>query len=139
MPPLLIGGGTTTLRRAAQYGDEWYPAFLSPAQLAADMRRLRELAGEHGRPPPGITINVMVGLGDLAPSVIDDQVGSPTVHGMTDAEARQAVITGNPPQASERFAELVEAGADRIVGVPFTGDRRRQSDLLAEAARLVEM
>lgn len=138
MPPVLIGGGAATLRRAARHGDEWYPAFLSPKKLAAAARKLAELAGEYGRPAPGTTVNVMVGLGDLAASVVDEQVRSLTEHGITDAEARQVLITGTPAQAAERFAELLEAGADRIVGVPFTGDRFRQSELLAEAARLVD-
>lgn len=137
MPPVLIGGGPAMLRRAARYGDEWYPAFLSPTKIAAAARKLAELAGEYGRPAPGITVNVMLGLGDLAASVVDEQVRSLSEYGMTDAEARRILITGNPSQAAERFAELVEAGADRIVGIPFTGDRFRQSELLAEAARLV--
>jgi alkanesulfonate monooxygenase SsuD/methylene tetrahydromethanopterin reductase-like flavin-dependent oxidoreductase (luciferase family) len=79
----------------------------------------------------------MVGLGVLAASAIDEQVRSLSEHGMTDAEARQLLITGDPAQAAARFAELVESGADRIVGIPFTGDRFRQSELLAEAAQLV--
>jgi alkanesulfonate monooxygenase SsuD/methylene tetrahydromethanopterin reductase-like flavin-dependent oxidoreductase (luciferase family) len=55
---------------------------------------------------------------------------------MTDEEARAAVVTGSPAQAAERLASLAAIGVHRIVGMPFAGDRLRQSELLAEAARL---
>lgn len=78
-----------------------------------------------------------LGLGDLPTSLLDAQVRSLTEYGMTEDEARQALVTGSSAQAAERFAELAEAGATRIIGMPFTEDRFRQSELLAEAARLV--
>lgn len=136
MPPVLIAGGPATLRRVARYGDEWYPAFSSPAQIAAGVRQLAELAAGFGRPTPGVTVNVSIGLGDLAPSVIDAQVRALTEYGMSEAQARATLVTGSPAQAAERFAELAEAGVGRIVGLPFAGDRFRQRELLAEAAEL---
>lgn len=137
MPPVLVAGGPAALRRVARYGDSWYPAFSSPARIAVVARQLAELADGYGRPAPGMTVGVSVGLGDLPASVIDGQVRGLTGYGMTDEEARRALITGSPAQAAERLAELVDAGADRIIGMPFTGDRFRQAELLAETARLV--
>jgi alkanesulfonate monooxygenase SsuD/methylene tetrahydromethanopterin reductase-like flavin-dependent oxidoreductase (luciferase family) len=52
MPPVLIAGSLTTLRRVARFGDEWYPAFLTPAEIAAAAQTLAELADEYGRPAP---------------------------------------------------------------------------------------
>lgn len=137
MPPTLIGGGTATLRRVARYGDEWYAAFSSPEKVAAAMRELADLAESYGRPAPGLTVGVSIGLGNVAASVIDDQVRALTEYGMTEAEARQGLITGTPAQVAERFVGLVEAGASRIVGMPFTTDWFRQRELLAEVEQLV--
>lgn len=136
MPPVLIGGGPATLRRAARFGDEWYPAFSSPSAIAAGAARLAELAADLGRPTPRLTVGVGIGLGSLPAAVIDEQIASLTAYGMTDEEARAAVVTGSPAQAAERLASLAAIGVHRIVGMPFAGDRLRQSELLAEAARL---
>ena len=137
MPPMLIGGGTGTLRRVARYGDEWYATFSSPEKVTAAMRELADLAEAYSRPAPDLTVGVSIGLGNVAASVIDDQVRALTEYGMPEAEARQGLITGTPAQAASRFAELVEAGASRIVGMPFTTDRFRQRELLAEVEQLV--
>jgi probable F420-dependent oxidoreductase len=54
-PPIFVGGGGEhVLRRAARYGDGWFPMVSDPAQLAAARARLRELAQEFGRPTPQI-------------------------------------------------------------------------------------
>ncbi|MCP2163961.1 LLM class flavin-dependent oxidoreductase [Goodfellowiella coeruleoviolacea] len=137
MPPVLIAGSGAALRRVARYGDEWYPAFSSPDQIAEGVRELTELAAGFGRPTPGVTVNVSVGLGDLDPSLVDAQVRALTDYGMSEDQARRSLVTGSPAQAAERFAELAEAGVGRIVAMPFAGDRFRQRELLAETAELV--
>ncbi len=138
MPPLLIAGSDATLRRVARYGDEWYPAFTSAAYVAATRRRLADLAAEYGRPTPGVTLNVNVGLGDVPASTVDDYVRAMTAFYGNEGEdgLRQALIVGPPARAAEQIAALAEAGVDRIVGYPFAGDRFEQAELLAEATRL---
>ena len=125
MPPVLIGGGPAALRRAAKFGHGWYPAFLSPAQLAA---AVQDFAGP-------VTAQVGMALGDVPAAALDAQVRALTGYGMTEEDARQSLLTGGPAQAAERLAELRAAGADRVVGLPFSGDHHRQAELLAEAAR----
>jgi len=137
MPPVLVAGSSTTLRRVARFGDEWYPAFITPEEVSDTIPRLAELANDYGRPAPGITLNVSVGLGDLAESDIEEQVQGLMVHGLSNAEARRRLVFGEPARAAESFAEFAEAGVDRIVAYPFAGDRFRQSELLAETGRLV--
>jgi alkanesulfonate monooxygenase SsuD/methylene tetrahydromethanopterin reductase-like flavin-dependent oxidoreductase (luciferase family) len=138
VPPVLIGGGgKATLRRAARYGDEWYPAFSGPAQIAEWSVQLAELAAEYGRPVPRVTVGVSVGLGDVPTAVIDAQVRGLTEYGMSEDDARATLIVGSPSQAAERFAELAAAGAHRVIGMPFGPERLRQTELLAEVARLV--
>ncbi|GAA2420839.1 hypothetical protein GCM10010191_35210 [Actinomadura vinacea] len=137
VPPLLIGGGAGTLRRVARYGDEWYAAFSGPAEIAAAMGRLGGLAEEYGRPVPRLTVGVSVGLGDVPAARIDAQVRGLTEYGMDEAGARASLIVGEPAAAAERFAELAEAGAHRIIAMPFPADRLRQTELVAGVAALL--
>ncbi|MFE0027547.1 LLM class flavin-dependent oxidoreductase [Amycolatopsis sp. NPDC059021] len=137
VPPILVGGGGAALRRAAQYGDAWYPAISTTSGIAAELPRLAELAERFGRPVPSVTVGVSLGLGALPASVIDRQVRGLADYGLSEADARAAIVTGTPAAAAEVFAELRAIGVSRIVGMPFGGDWRKQAELLAEAARLV--
>ncbi|MBO2454551.1 LLM class flavin-dependent oxidoreductase [Actinomadura barringtoniae] len=139
VPPVLIGGGGggAVMRRAAQYGDEWYPAFSAPELIAEWSARVAELAAGYGRPAPRLTVGVSVGLGELPAPLIDAQVRGLTEYGLGEEEARATLILGSPSQAAERFAELSAAGAHRIIAMPFGPDRLRQTELLGETARLV--
>ncbi|TDD95677.1 LLM class flavin-dependent oxidoreductase [Actinomadura rubrisoli] len=134
MPPVLVGSGPE--RRVARFADEWYPAFSTPGEIEAGTRRIAELAAEHGRPAPKVTVGLSFGLGDVPAAEVDAQVRSLTGYGMSEEAARESLLTGGPGQAAERLAALAEAGAHRVIGMPFPSDRRRQADLLAEAARL---
>ena len=62
--PIWIGGHSeAALRRVAEVADGWHPlglrppVTLPPPEMAAKVRRLRELAGAAGRDPAGITIS----------------------------------------------------------------------------------
>jgi alkanesulfonate monooxygenase SsuD/methylene tetrahydromethanopterin reductase-like flavin-dependent oxidoreductase (luciferase family) len=69
LPPIFVGGrGEAALRRAARVGDLWLPMWLTPGRVAERSQRLAELAGELGRPAPGIAL--LVGLR------IDDDVNA---------------------------------------------------------------
>ncbi|MFB4312769.1 LLM class flavin-dependent oxidoreductase [Actinomadura sp. 21ATH] len=137
MPPVLIGGGPAAMRRAARFGDEWYPAFSDPARIGPAAEKLAALAAEYGRPAPRLTVSVSVGLGDVPAERIDAQVRGLTEYGMTADEARAALVTGTPERAAERFAALAEAGAHRVIAMPFPGDHLRQIELVGEAAALL--
>ncbi|MDF5752769.1 LLM class flavin-dependent oxidoreductase [Spongiactinospora sp. TRM90649] len=141
MPPLLIAGGAGSepaLRRVARYADEWFPAFTGQGAFAASAQRIAELAAEYGRPVPGLTLSVNLALGEDVPAeVIEHQVRATMRYGMPEAMARASLVTGPPEEVARCFADLAEQGADRIIGMPFGEDRFRQSELLAETARLL--
>ncbi|GLW62242.1 LLM class F420-dependent oxidoreductase [Actinomadura rubrobrunea] len=139
MPPLLIGGGLGkgTTRRLLRFGGEWYAGFPTPGALKDAAARLAELAAEQGRPAPKLTASVSIGLGGLPASVVDAQVRGLMQYGMPEEAARNALAVGSPAQAAERVAALAEAGAHRVIGLPFGGDPLRQIELLGETARLL--
>jgi probable F420-dependent oxidoreductase len=58
--PVWVGGeGGRAQRRAARYGDAWFPYFvrIAPAELAARFANVRRLAREAGRDPEAIRLN----------------------------------------------------------------------------------
>jgi probable F420-dependent oxidoreductase len=74
-PPIYVGGsGEHALRRAARYGDAWFPMGGDPAALAAGRARLADLAAEFGRPRAGIV--AFAGFDPRAPARVADTVGA---------------------------------------------------------------
>jgi len=56
-PPLWFGGETrAALKRVVQQGDGWFPAFISPDDLAAKSAELKQLCTEQGRDFSSLTI-----------------------------------------------------------------------------------
>lgn len=137
MPPILVGGTSpAAMRRAVVHGDGWFPSLLSADELGAAVRRLGDLAEEHGRACPSVTVGVhylpdQEARAAFARSLVDD-------HGRSPDEAVEIAVTGSPEQAAESIRAYVDAGADHIVLAPTGPDWSRQSDTLAHArARLV--
>ncbi|MET7772380.1 LLM class flavin-dependent oxidoreductase [Nocardia sp. NPDC005366] len=57
MPPVLVAGnGNRARRRAAAYGDGWIVLRPDSTRLPSDIAHLRDLAEQHGRPTPGVTV-----------------------------------------------------------------------------------
>jgi probable F420-dependent oxidoreductase len=63
--PIVVGGHTElAARRAARYGDGFFPAVADPAQLEALLAIVREECGKLGRNPDEIEVTAGVGLVD---------------------------------------------------------------------------
>ncbi|MGW6306291.1 LLM class flavin-dependent oxidoreductase [Streptomyces niveus] len=144
-PPLLVAGGLAdaVLRRAVAFGAGWFPAVISPAQVADGVRRLRQYADEAGRPVPPVTVAVPIQLdipaGEMAAArdalvrmVVDAYEVDPD-------HAAGVGIVGTPEEAAERLAAYVDAGADRIVlsGGSAAG-WRTSHELMARTATLLK-
>ncbi|WP_405801158.1 LLM class flavin-dependent oxidoreductase [Streptomyces sp. NBC_01506] len=143
-PPLYVAGGPEedVLRRAVAFGAGWFPAVISPAQLADGVRRLRRYADEAGRPVPPVTVAVPVQLDVPAREVAGarDALVRMVVeaYGVDPEHAAGVGIVGTPEQAAERLAAFVAAGADRIVlSGGSAKDWRTGHELLARTAGLL--
>jgi alkanesulfonate monooxygenase SsuD/methylene tetrahydromethanopterin reductase-like flavin-dependent oxidoreductase (luciferase family) len=133
MPPLLFGGGPVGARRAARFGGDWLPAIANPATIFAFLPRLRELAQQHHRPTPAITVTVGLALGRVSDEDFQRQLHMVMAHGLSEHDARAAIVTGGPDEAAHAIGSLADAGAARVIAVPFTGDWHEQVTLLGDA------
>ena len=142
VPPILIGGGASdvVLRRAASYGDGWFPSLIPPDGLAAGVARLRALAAEGGRPDRSVVVGVHLVPGNDSSAratrgaLVRELVAT---HGMTEEMAASVPVWGTSEQVAERFAAYAGAGADQIVVAPTRGDWTRRCEFVAEARALV--
>jgi alkanesulfonate monooxygenase SsuD/methylene tetrahydromethanopterin reductase-like flavin-dependent oxidoreductase (luciferase family) len=137
-PPLWVGGmSRRAMRRAATYGDGWFPSLVPAATVAADGARVREMAAERNRPGPIVAVGATAALGP------DADVGAVrhslvAAYGMDPDQAAAVPLTGTPARAAERIEEYADAGATHLV-VGATGPGwRRQYELLAETKRRLD-
>lgn len=108
--PIWIGGHSqAALRRVAEIGDGWHPiglrppVSLLPAEMAARVGRLRDVASERGRDPAAITISFKAplrldGTGRAAP-----------------AASPRTPLSGSPSQVAEDIHAYAEAGVQHFV------------------------
>jgi alkanesulfonate monooxygenase SsuD/methylene tetrahydromethanopterin reductase-like flavin-dependent oxidoreductase (luciferase family) len=142
MPPLLIGGNSeAAMRRVLRYGGDWFPSLISPDDLAISAAQLRNTAAQKGLRQPGITVGGHLFLGDdesnraavdaFVQSLIDD-------HGMSRDKAIEVPIRArNAAELAEVFGRYQEAGADRIVAGPDTGDWKSGLEMMVAARDLL--
>ncbi len=141
VPPILIGGNSdAAIRRAATYGDGWFPSLLTPDTLVVGAARLREHATERGRATPSITVGGHAMPGDTAAARTAREAfvrSLITRHGMTPDEAALIPIVGSPTDIAERFAAYAAVGVERLVLSLDGGEWPQQCALIAEAYALL--
>lgn len=135
MPPVWIGGmSAAAQRRAARFGDAWFPSMLLASELAAARQRLRDLAVGQGQPEPAIALGAVALLGPPQPAARDSFIrGLTDGYGIPAETAGHVPIAGSVSQAAERLAEYAAAGVSHLV-VGLVGENwPGQCDLLAQA------
>ncbi|GGP00981.1 LLM class flavin-dependent oxidoreductase [Nonomuraea glycinis] len=140
MPPVWVGNASRiAIRRAARWGDGWFPSLISPREVATGRELLSASAQEAGRTVPVIAIGgvAALGTGSEVPSRARIASGISGAYGRPLEEAMEIPLTGPPQQAAERLAAYREAGATHAVVGISGGDWRAQVDLLAEARTLM--
>lgn len=133
--PIYVGGNAeANLQRAAELGEGWLPAVMSPSEIRAGLARIHELADEAGRDITGFEVapqlSISVGrtreeaeqrfyashaykhLVSLKSSTLKGQQG--------DSESRN--LLGSTAQIADRIGQYAEAGVTEITGLIFAVD-----------------
>jgi probable F420-dependent oxidoreductase len=99
--PILVGGGHSdvALDRIARKADGWLPSGQGPAAVAAQWKRIKDMAADHGRDPADLGLHVQV-----QPVVTDTALGADRMPGR-----------GSMAQVVEDLAAYAEAGASEIL------------------------
>ena len=138
MPPVVVGGGSpAAMRRVVREGAGWFPAVVTPEQVAAGLAELERLASAAGRPRPPVTAGVLIAMTE-DPSLPDraaivERLGGPAF-GLPAEVASTALVAGTREQVAERLIAYGDAGVGRVVASIPAGDWYRQVELLAGAA-----
>jgi alkanesulfonate monooxygenase SsuD/methylene tetrahydromethanopterin reductase-like flavin-dependent oxidoreductase (luciferase family) len=137
-PLLWIGGNlAASLDRAGKYFDGWFPIAPGPADFAAGLAHVRDVATQHGRDPANLTgaMYLTVSLDDDAAKA-DDRLnhfleryyGQPA----QATRRRQACYAGPADCLAQWLDSYTQAGASHLV-LRFAGDHERH---LQSVARL---
>ena len=137
-PPIWLGGRKTgAIRRAGRFADVWLPYMVDPAQLRESLAGVREAAAAEGRDAEAVSGAVLAWTcvdrdGERARRTGIETVSKAYAQDFTPMADRYLVL-GTPKQVAERFAEFIEAGAERILIQPAcaTTERERMIGTLA--------
>lgn len=120
--PVWVGGeGLRAQRRAATYGNAWFPYFvrITPAELAKRFTNVKRLAAKAGRPPSAVRLNCCLPI----------EVTANPVPQETDR------LAGTPEQLVEAIARYQSVGVEHLAlqfMVPRWPDRLEQMQRFAE-------
>lgn len=139
LPPIYVGGrGEPAMRRAARFGEAWMPMWMSPDRLRQRARRLGELAGEYGRPAPGLKLLLGVHVdGDEARARAQAAAYIRGQYGMDLDRVERWTPCGSAERIAEHLAGHVEAGVGEFVLMPLSGDCTTQYERCAEVRELL--
>jgi probable F420-dependent oxidoreductase len=134
LPAVLIGGrGEVALQRTARFGDGWLPMWLSPEVLAERGARLRELAAEHNRPEPSITLLILAHVEDSLER--SRQIASEHLAGQyklpLHVVERWAAL-GPRERVAEQLQAYLDAGVTELILMALGANQLAQYERLAE-------
>lgn len=120
--PIWVGGeGPRAQRRAARYGDAWFPYFvrITPRELAARFDNVRRWAREAGRDPEPIRLSCCLPI-ELTPVPVPQQ---------------EDHLRGSPEQLTVALRTYGKIGVEHIAlqfMVPRWPERREQIERFAQ-------
>jgi len=137
--PIYIGGrGEAAIARAARVGDGWLPIFMSPERLAADAERLAELAAQHNRPTPKITL--------LLPVCVDQDEARAREHADSYTRGQyqtpferfeRMAAVGTAEQVAQRLDAYRQTGVDELILMGLTPDVSGHTARLAKVREML--
>lgn len=122
-PPIVVAGRQdVAMRRAALLGDGWMPYLYSPRRYAASVQRIREVAGEHGRPLHDFAFYAFIFVnvdpdGQRAREAAARTMGFQYGQDFRDM-VHSVAVAGTAEEVTARLVEFVEAGARHFIFLP---------------------
>jgi len=135
MPPVLVGGRSDrAVERAARFGDAWLPMWMSPETLAQRGERLAELAGEHGRPAPSLSLLVLAHVDDdRARARAQAEAHLHGQYGMALDRVERWTAFGSAETVAEFLEPYTRIGVSEILLLPLGSHPLDQIERLADA------
>lgn len=135
MPPVLVGGRSDhAIERAARFGDAWLPMWISPETLAQRGERLADLAEQHGRHVPSLSLLVLAHV-DADPARAREQAASHLrgQYGMALERVERWTAFGGAEQVADFLEPYIRIGVSEILLLPLGARPLEQLERLAEA------
>lgn len=131
--PLYIGGNSWKgVDRAARFGDGWFPAILTPEEIAERVKRMGEAAGEAGRSLRQIDVAPQLGVAlgktesQARRTFLSSQLWhhlqslrKSTLKGQSLSDIGANNLVGTPQQVIDRIGAYQEAGVTHLAGIMF--------------------
>jgi alkanesulfonate monooxygenase SsuD/methylene tetrahydromethanopterin reductase-like flavin-dependent oxidoreductase (luciferase family) len=124
VPPLWVGGRRdAALERAVRHGTGWIGVWMDPPTLRARVKRLREIAAQHGRATPPVGAEVLVHVTDAA-----DQGRShmsefmQQIYGIPYERLKRYCIGGDEETVTARLSAVCADGLQTVVLIPAVHD-----------------
>lgn len=125
-PPVWIGGRSpAALRRAATFGNAWFPAFVTPEGFRERSEQLDRLCADAGRSPRDVSrsLFLFVGVGDDAARARTQVERFLRLnYAMPFEPFRPYVVTGTPRECADGIARFLDAGAEHVAVRFATGE-----------------
>lgn len=141
VPPVWIGGHSdAALRRVVRFGHGWLAGLQTAAEFGANVKRLRALCVQAGRPPAATAIGMHAALGSPGSAALSEvtQAAMRSSYGLSAARASELAIAGTPNQVADQLAPYVQAGAELILLVCDPAPSELSIELLAEVRSLLQ-
>lgn len=135
MPPVLVGGRSDrAVARAARFGDAWLPMWISPETLAQRGERLAELAHQHGRPAPSLSLLVLAHVDDDRRRARDQaEAHLRGQYGMALDRVERWTAFGSAEAVADFLEPYARIGVSEILLLPLGSHPLEQIERLAEA------
>jgi probable F420-dependent oxidoreductase len=118
-PPIWIGGRSdAALRRAAQYGAAWAPAFVTPEKYLEGKQRLAELCGEYARDPKEVqlTMYFFANVADTKEQAWAEAGEFLSKNYNIPAKPfERLAVHGSPEECIARTRQYLDAGVEHVV------------------------